>query len=179
MRSGEHRAGHDRRQVRADLGPVAGDPVREIQADRSGPGVAPGQALHEPVKVLLLVIDDIVAISGHIGIGDISRGAHRAERSHQRIVFVLRLIEQDIDPDRLRPQSIEIVQRLGQQPPIKRRALAGSDQGLVVINDKEDARVLLDAGRGKIRPQIIQRPFGITDAGYGPGKAGKRYRNQQ
>src|SRR5690606_30286417 len=102
---------------------------------------------------------------------------HGAQRLDEFVVLVLRLVEQDVDADRLRTHRVEVAQRAGQQAAVQRGALARVDQRAVVIDHQQHARVLLDRGRVEEHAQVVGRPLGLAgDRGlHPPVGVGPRY----
>ena len=116
------------------------------------------------LEIDLLVVDDIGFVGCEIGIADKRRGLHAAQGGEQFGILVLRLVEQDIEPDRLGLHLVDDLQRARQHPAIERRAFARGDQRLVVIDHHRDAIVLLDLVRQDRAAPVIQRAFGIARA---------------
>ncbi len=142
----QHRPSERGRQVRGGPRPQPGDAERVVERDARRLRPASLEPGEERFEILLLLVDDVVG--GNLGIG-VAHGhgrLHAAQRLDQFVVLVLRLVEQDVDADRLRTHRVEVAQGAGQQAAVERGALARIDQRAVVIDHQQHARVLLDRG---------------------------------
>jgi hypothetical protein len=110
----------------------------------------------------------IILIHADFGIGDGHRRVHLAQRCDELVVFVLRLVEQDVDADRLGAESVEIGQRLRQEPAVERRTLARLDEGLVGVDHEQDALVRGDHRVAGIAAPVVERLFRLAGGRRGP-----------
>ena len=127
------------------------------------------------VEIDLLIVNEILLILLDIGIGDSRRSFHRAQGFDQFFILVLWLVEQNIDPDRLRALRIEEFEGVDHLAPIKRRAFARIDQRLLVIDNQHDPLILRGEFGKLVSAVVIKIALSIAQHGYRPGKA----RNQQ
>ena len=128
---------------------------------------------------MLLFIDNIVLVRRRCGIGNRHRSLHCAQHRDQIGIFLLRLVEQYIDPDCFCAHPVEIPQSLCEQPAIERRALLQFHQRLVGINHHQDALVLLDLFGRVITAPVEQIGFRIGNPRQAPAKPGQQQRCQQ
>ena len=143
-------------------GPASHHIVRiGFQPDTGGTDPGRPRLADEPIKILLLLENDLFLIVAQIGVAEPDRCAHGVEGGEQFAILVLRLVEQDVDPDRLRPHGIDVPQRPRQQAPVERRPLARGDQGLIVIDQHQDALVLRHAGREGRGSPVVQASLRI------------------
>ena len=139
--------------------------MRVVEPDAGRPGIAAIKLGEKLLEIDLLVVDDIGLIGGEVGIADQRGRLHRAQCRDQFGIFVLRLVEEDIQTDRLGFHIVDDPQRPREHPAIKRGTLARIDQRLIVIDDHGDAIVLFDPVGQKRTAQIVERPLGIAGTG--------------
>ena len=155
-----HRIWEERRQLARLNRPAAHRAVQigEEKHARRMDRAARHRILKLGKKLLLPVLH--VGIVGDVrGEGEIDRRLHRAHRVDQLLVFGLRLIDQDIDADRLGAHLVDRGQCPGEDRPVERRTLGGRRQRIVVIGDHDDARVLVHARIGRQGAQVVKRPL--------------------
>jgi hypothetical protein len=99
---------HCRREARCARRPTAQHIVSlRLQPDARRMDIARGKPAYECLEKLLLFVSDLVGV-GCVGRIPQERGRlHRAEGVDQGLILGLRLIDQDIDADRLRPHRVD------------------------------------------------------------------------
>ena len=73
--------------------------------------------------------------------GEKSRGAHPPQGPEELGILVLRLVDQDVDADRMRTHSVERGERPGERGPVKRGAFTEPFERAIIIDDKRNPLV--------------------------------------
>jgi hypothetical protein len=144
-----------------------------LDPDRGLSDVGIVDRLDEGVHELLLPDLDVIAVVGIGGIAEPDRRLHLVKRFDEHQIVGLRLVDQNIDTDRLRAHRVDVGQRIGEGRAIERRALAGGALRVRREGDKDNALVLVDGAleRREQRPHVIQGPLRIDGEGNGLGFA--------